>query len=198
MSVSGAPIASGACKRTAPVADTALGAGAIGASVGGIGLAVYDRGDATLPIMVVSAALVATGVAFLASAHDGYREHDACNAELLAMQQPQSPTPLHVEVTQVAASCEQQRLDMYSRAVTGADPEQRARLLALLPACPSESATREKAWLLTRDASLAASAGKCDEVEPLARQVYDLDVALHDVVMLSDVEIKFCLQRREL
>jgi hypothetical protein len=176
-----------------------IGAGLIGASLGGTGFAIVnDSHDGTLAIMGASVALLGSGIAFLASGRDGFRDHDACNRELLAMQSPNEPEPLHVVVKQAPVSCEQQRLDMYTRAVTGADDVQRAQLLADLPTCASESASREKAWMLTKNASLAASAGKCDEVEPLARQIYDLDVALHDVVMLSDIEIKFCLSRREL
>ena len=186
------------CKRTAPVADTAIGAGSIGVALAGTGFAVFGDSDARPYVMGTSIALLGAGIAFLASSREGFAAHDACNRELLAMQQPREPEPLHVVVTQAGMSCEQRRLDMYTRAVTGADPDQRAQLLAELPTCASESATREKAWMLTKNASLAASAGKCDDVEPLARQVYDLDIALHDVVMLSDIEIKFCLSRREL
>lgn len=186
------------CKRTAPVADTAIGAGSIGVALAGTGFAVFGDSDARPYVMGASIALLGAGIAFLASSRDGFADHDACNRELLAMQRPGEKEPLHIVVTQVGVSCEQRRLDMYTRAVTGVDDVQRAQLLAELPTCASESASREKAWTLTKNASLAASAGKCDEVEPLARQVYDLDVALHDVVMLSDIEIKFCLSRREL
>ena len=47
-------------------------------------------------------------------------------------------------------------------------------------------------------ASLDAGAGHCDEIPAIARQVQNLDVVLHDVVLLGDIEIKNCLQVREL
>lgn len=178
------------CKRTAPVADVAIGAGLLGSSLGTLALASQDPAR----MLTISGLLIGTGIAFLASAHDGYEQHDACTAELLASYQQQEP--LHVAVV-AAPSCEQRRLDMYSRAVTGADPDQRARLLQALPTCDG-TATREHAWALTRTAALAAGAGHCDDVESIAREVYVADIALHDVVLMADVEIKYCLSRREL
>jgi hypothetical protein len=180
----------GTCKRTAPVADLAIGAGLLGASLGTLSLASQDP----VPMLTISGLLIGTGIAFLASAQDGYEQHDACSAELLASYQPQEPVHLAVVA---APSCEQRRLDMYSRAVTGADPDQRARLLHALPACDG-TASREHAWELTKTAALAAGAGNCGDIEAIAREVYVADIALHDVVLMADVEIKYCLSRREL
>lgn len=180
----------GTCKRTAPIADTAIGAGLLGSSLATLTFAAEDP----VMMMTVSGLLIGTGVAFLASAHYGYDQHDACIDEVLASYE--QPEPLHVEIAP-ARSCEQRRLDMYSRAVTGMDPQQRVRLLATLPVCDG-AAKSEHAWALTKAAALAAGAGKCDDVESIAREVYEEDVAVHDVVLLSDVEIKYCLSRREL
>jgi hypothetical protein len=189
------PGAAQRCHHAAPLADTMLGAGLLGAAIGAGTLAVRgERGDAP-PMLTIAGALAMAGGVFMVSARYGSRVHDACRREEVLASMPVAE-PLHVPGP-IAATCEQRRLDMYSRAVTGADPEQRLRLLATLPTCDGPAA-RERAWTLTRSASLAASAGKCDDVEPIAREVLSLDVVLHDVVLLADVEIKHCLSLREL
>lgn len=184
------------CTSSRAVADTAIGAGLIGTGVG-VGAIVPFFGaaeDSTLP-MVAGTALAVAGVVYLVSAHHGFRERQVCEAEVVALEH--QAEPMHAEPPKVALTCEQRRLDMYSRAVTGADEVQRKRLLLALPAC-GEPVVRERAWALTRMASLDALAGRCDGIEQIAREVFDLDVVLHDVVLMGDIEVKHCLQLRKI
>lgn len=113
-----------------------------------------------------------------------------------AAQQTVAPAePLHPTAAPIATTCEQRRLDMYSRAITGADDAQRVELLTALPSC-EERTERERAWALTRMATLDAGAGRCQDIEQIVREVYDLDVVLHDVVLMADIPVKSCLQAR--
>jgi hypothetical protein len=180
------------CSMQHVVADTVIGAGLIGAAAGSIPYVAET--DSTTATIAVASTLVVAGAVFLVSSGRGFAATERCHREVLAAT---PAAPLHFVESTAPRTCVQRRLDMYSRAITGADPEQRSRLLATLPACDEEP-ERERAWELTRTASLAAAAGECDDIERMARQVYDLDVPLHDVVLLSDIEVKHCLQRREL
>lgn len=183
------------CRAVRPAIDTAaaVSLGTAGGLVGLYGIAEEENA----PVMLGVALLVGSAL-FAVSAGHGFSDGERCERELLATFAA-PPPPLHVEEPAVALTCEQRRLDMYSRAVTGADATQRVKLLTTLPAC-EEGTSRERAWTLTRLAALDASAGKCEDIESIARQVYELDIVLHDVVLMGDIEIKHCLMnvRREL
>lgn len=168
--------------------------------VGGLLVGSVIAADSEDPLenLLLGTAIAGTGAAFLASAVHGWRDDERCERELVAAQAnpfQEGGEPLHAEAATADMTCEQRRLDMYTRAVTGADHVQRVRLLTQLPSC-EERTERERAWVLTRMASLDASAGRCDNIEAIARQVYELDVVLHDVVMMGDIEIKHCLIRQ--
>jgi hypothetical protein len=182
------------CATYRPQVDSAAGAAFI---VGGIaGAALIDDVPTSL---AVGAIVLGVGASFVASAVVGTRAESRCEREVIALTPPDRDEPLHAALpaSMNVMTCEQRRLDMYSRAVTGADPDQRVRLLTELPSC-DEPTQRERAWVLTRMAALDAGAGRCDGIQDIAHQVFDLDVALHDVVLMSDVEVKHCLQLREL
>lgn len=52
---------------------------------------------------------------------------------------------------------------------------------------------RERAWMLTKTAALAARGGDCASVEHLGPQVLALDPEFHATVFMSDLAIKRCL-----
>jgi hypothetical protein len=175
------------CVSTRPAIDTAAGVTfAIPAVLAGT----YGLADGDSTALTAGGVLAVASALFFVSAVHGFRDSERCEEELIASRP--SP-PLHVaQPMAVALTCEQRRLDMYSRAVTGADHEQRQQLLMTLPSC-EENSDRERAWALTRMAALDAGAGKCDGIEGVAREIYRLDIVLHDVVLMGDIEVKHCL-----
>ena len=59
---------------------------------------------------------------------------------------------------------------------------------------PPPTTSREQAWELTKQAQIAARAGRCDEVASLDARVQQLDKDFYDVTFLRDEAIRRCLQ----
>lgn len=123
-------------------------------------------------------------------------------AAVIGCRAPEPAAPELAARTIVPRTCEQRRIDQYSRALT-VDPSRRFELLWSLPVCePAISAspdqrartrTREQAWRLTKAAALAAGRKSCGPVQELVGEIRALDVTHHDVVVLGDPAIRACL-----
>jgi len=184
------------CVSTRPAVDTAAG---VSFGIPAVFAGAYGVADGNSTALAGGGLLAVASALFFVSARSGFRDSERCEEELLAVHRTHEPPHTAEPAVAVALTCEQRRLDMYSRAVTGADPQQRQGLLLALPSC-AEGSARERAWVLTRMAALDAGAGKCEGIENVAREIYQLDIVLHDVVLLGDIEVKHCLEqaRREL
>jgi hypothetical protein len=186
------------CAKNHARVDVIAGASLVGGGVVLGAIALSDQYQTDVTMLLGGLAAAGVGAVFLASSADGFADIDKCEQELLAVQptqpEPHAPAVVHAAPPIMVRTCDQRRHDMYTRAVTGADQAQRVRLLKELPSC-SERAERERAWGLTRMASLDAAAGNCESTQTLVREVYELDVVLHDVVLMSDIEVKHCLTR---
>jgi hypothetical protein len=179
------------CVSSRPAVDTAAG---VSFGIPAVLAATYGVADGDSKALAGGGVLAVASALFFVSAHYGFRDSERCEAELLATRPTQAPLHASEPAPAVALTCEQRRLDMYSRAVTGADPQQRQSLLLSLPSC-AEGTDRERAWVLTRMAALDAGAGKCDGIENVAREIYQPDIVLHDVVLMGDIEVKHCLEQ---
>ncbi len=179
------------CVSSRPAVDTAAG---VSLGIPAVLAGAYGVADSDSKALLGGGVLAVVSAVFFVSARAGFRDSERCEEELLALHRTQEPLHATPAAPAVALTCEQRRLDMYSRAVTGADPDQRQTLLLSLPSC-GEGSDRERAWVLTRMAALDAGAGKCDGIENVAREIYQLDIVLHDVVLMGDIEVKHCLQQ---